>query len=656
MSQIPQPSPPGALHRKGPLWTLLGLLLVLGIVGLAVFNALRPAPDQPAPSPQAAPTHLILISIDTLRADHLGCYGHGAGHTPEIDKLAAQGALFERHYTCYPLTLPAHLTQLTGVSSLGHRVRDNLYHKLPEQFVTLPEQLTAQGFTCGAFVSAFTMRSGSGLERGFSLYDDEGVHAPPAGKLTIPERKAEATLGRAARWLEQNRDQRRLFCFVHLFDPHAPYDPPADLKARYAGQQHGAYLAEIAHVDRQLGLFFEKLRSLGIYDQALIALTADHGEGLGEHDELSHGYFCYDSTTRVPLILRGGPVKAGIRPAGVVRNYDLAPTLADLLGIDDARIRAQAHGQSLRPMLEDPGRDLGLSCYIESHYAFLNANWAKIRGLRTRQGLTLLSGDFVEHYRDDRQTGNEPGHEQAARDREEIVRLLSSLKPPRGGKAKPGAAAQPGSPYPGESATEQDFEPENIHDTRHLEPPARNAALLLRYQQAELAYDEERFDTCAALLRRLISDAPGLLMAHKLLAGVNQQLVKVEWRQLGLQRAGQLTREAAESLRAGAEISEASGNAENASRLRLNGALLALWLNDAGLFESLAGRQAQPALHWLGFLLRYRLAAGDARREEAARAEAWLAGAELDGPVRTEAEKSLSVMKQDGELKLAPWE
>lgn len=656
MSQTQQPSSPGALHRKGPLWTVLGLLLVLGIVGLAVFNALRPAPVEPAAPSPLAPRHLILISIDTLRADHLGCYGHGAGHTPEIDKLAAQGALFERHYTCYPLTLPAHLTQLTGVSSLGHRVRDNLYHKLPEQFATLPEQLTAQGFTAGAFVSAFTMRSGSGIERGFAVYDDEGVHAPPAGKLTIPERKAEATLGRAVRWLEQHRDKQRLFCFVHLFDPHAPYDPPADLKARYAGQKHGAYLAEIAHVDRQLGLFFEKLKALGIFEDALIALTADHGEGLGEHNELSHGYFCYDSTTRVPLIMRGSPIKAGIRPSGVVRNYDLAPTLADLLGIDAARIRAQAHGRSLRPVLEEPGLDLGLSCYIESHYAFLNANWSKIRGLRTRQGLTLLSGDLVEHYRDDRQLANEPGHEQAARDREEIVRLLSSLKPPRSGKAKPGAAAQLGSPYPGESATEQDFEPENIHDTRRLDPPARNAALLLRYQQAELAYDEERFETCAALLRALIADAPGLLMARKLLAGVNQQLVKVEWRQLGLERAAHLTREAAESLRAGAEISEASGNAENASRLRLNGALLALWLNDAGLFDTLAARQAEPALLWLGHLLRYRLADEGTRAEAASRAEAWLAGADLGGSVRAEAEKSLSVMKQGGLLKLAPWE
>lgn len=650
------------LNRKGPVWTVLGILLVLGIIAVTGYRTIyAPATNGntgPAPRAENAPRHLILISIDTLRADYLGCYGRKDALTPNIDKLAGEGALFEKHYTCYPLTLPAHLTQLTGVSTLGHRVRDNLYHRLPEQFATLPEELSGQGFTTGAFVSAFTMRAGSGIERGFSIYDDEGVREVDRSKLTIPERRAEATLGRALDWLKKSRDAQRVFCFIHLFDPHAPYSPPADLAAKFAGRPHAGYEAEIAYTDRELGRFFEQLRALNMFDNAVIALTADHGEGLGEHDELSHGYFCYDATTHVPLIVRAPNLKP-CRPKTLTRNYDLAPTLLDLLEVSSERVVKQTHGRSLKAALDRPEEDLGLVAYIESHYAWLNANWAKIRALRTSESLTVFSGDVIEHYVEPRQLTSQ--HEEHAgevqRARAEIERLLSSLMPPRRGKGAPGLGGGIGTPYPGESASEQDFEPESIFDTRDLPAPVRKAKLLLRYQEAELAYDDQLYENCAQKLRSLIADEPGFLMAHKLLAGVNQLRVETEWKTLGVERARELTREAAQSLKAGAALSQAARNHENARRMKRNAGLLGVWLNDAALLKSLAqGPSTDAALTWLAWLLRYRTTESDGREVVAKEAEQWLAQATLEAPVRQQALADLKRMLNGETLKLAPWE
>jgi hypothetical protein len=653
------------LNSRGPVWTVLAVLLVLGIIAVTGYRTIY-APSSNGnsdvnPGADKNPRHLIVISIDTLRADHLGCYGHGAALTPNLDKLASEGALFEKHFTCYPLTLPSHLTQLTGVSSLGHRVRDNLYHRLPEQFATLPEELGKQGFTTGAFVSAFTMRSGSGIERGFSVYDDEGVREPPKGKLTIPERKAEATLGRASAWLKTNRDANRIFCFVHLFDPHSPYDPPKDLAAKYAGQPNAGYDAEIAYTDRELGRFFAQLRELNMFDNAVIAITADHGEGLGEHSELSHGYFCYDATTHIPLIIHAPGVKP-CRPVALTRNYDLSPTLLDLLGVASEPITKQTHGRTLRPALEKPGEDMGLSCYIESHYAYLNANWAKIRALRTSKGLSIFSGDLVEHYSDVAQKVNaadtQPDAVRASK--AEIERLLGSLMPPRRGKGTPGGGGAMGTPYPGEAATEQDFEPENINDTRDLPVPAKSASLLLRYQEAELAYDEQLFDGCAEKLRKLIAEDPKFLMAHKLLAGVDQLLVETEWRKMTPGRYTELTREAAQSLASGAELSDSARNLENAIRMRRNAALLAVWLNDDRLMQRLT--QGKPlneidaSLAWLSILLRYRLADGPAREAIAIEAGNWLSTAKLSEHVKNQGQRDLQIMRKSESLRIAPWE
>ncbi|MEE9311650.1 MAG: sulfatase, partial [Planctomycetota bacterium] len=380
--------------RTGGRWTILALVLIGGIIATKYIDQAgnNSVNTDSSDESEAMPRHLVVISIDTLRADYLGCYGKEGANTPNIDALAKDGVMFERHYSSYPLTLSAHLTQLTGVSSLGHRVRDNLHHSLPAGITTLPEVLKKHNFKTGAFVSAHTMKSGSGIERGFDVYDDEDVAQPEKGKLTVAERDAETTLKLAGDWIASTGGDRA-FCFIHLFDPHAPYQAQAIAGTTSESSTNQRYAGEISYVDQQIGVFIERLRKIEMLDNTLIVITSDHGEGLGEHDELTHGYYCYDTTTHVPLIIRGGPdIKAGTKVPSIVRNYDLAPTLVELLGISSDKIKSQTHGLSLLPLINQPDKKLGLSAYVESHYAFLNANWAKIRGLRTDKGLALFSG------------------------------------------------------------------------------------------------------------------------------------------------------------------------------------------------------------------------------------------------------------------------
>lgn len=643
----PKPQP-GLFNRRGGVWSWIGLALVLGILGLWIYNSFYKDSAEPEPTPTAAPRHLILISIDTLRADHLGCHGYANARTPVIDKLAADGAMFERHYTCYPLTLPAHLTQFTGVSSLGHRVRDNLYHRLPDELGTLAEAMRDDGFKTGAFVSAHTMKAGSGLERGFDVYDDVEVRALKQGQLTIPERKAPRTLQLAGDWISR-QGAERFFCFIHLFDPHAPYD-------RHEGLSRGddaiaRYDGEIAFTDAALGAFLERLRTLDVLKDALVVITADHGEGLGQHGELTHGYYCYDSCTHVPLIMHGAPgVKAGTRVPHIARNYDLAPTLADIMQLKAEPLRKQAHGVSLHATLKDPSQDPGLSAFVESHYAWLNANWAKIRGLRTKEGLALFAGEEALWLPGDQSAP--ASNDAALRDaRDEITRLMGAWLPPRKGRAIPREAVG-GSPYPGEVPVEQSFDPESLNDTRDLPSPHTLKHVLRAYQEAELDYDDQKFEACAGKLRRLLAEHPAFAMAHRLLAAVLQGLVTSNWRELGRNKAAAYTREAATALGASARHSARHGQTTAALAADLNRALLLAWIDDVDQLALLARDTGDDRVAWLLLLARYRI--GEAGSIDDA--IALHARLNLAGDSKAAADAHLAAMEKGQSIALAPWE
>lgn len=280
---------------------------------------------------QPAVRRILLVSIDTCRADHLGCYGATSGATPTVDALAAESLLFENVFSPVPMTLPAHCAMLTGTSPLQHGVHDNFGYRLAETSVTLPELLHARGFATGAFVSSFVLAGKFGLNQGFDTYDDE---LPEKRTIfgNLNERHADATTDRACAWLETHRAEPFML-FVHYYDPHADYAPPEPFASRFADEP---YTGEIAYVDAAVHRLIERLKALGLYDSTLIVVTSDHGEMLGEHGERTHSYFIYQSAIRVPLIIKLPGASSGRRVAQLCGTIDIAPTIGALAGVDIA--------------------------------------------------------------------------------------------------------------------------------------------------------------------------------------------------------------------------------------------------------------------------------------------------------------------------------
>lgn len=318
--------------------------------------------------------NLLLITIDTLRADHLGIYG-GRVKTPIMDGLANSGVRFTRAYTHVPLTLPSHCSLLTGTIPPVHGVRDNGY-RFSQKNKTLAELLKAEGYATAAFVGAFPLDSRFGLDKGFDFYDDNYGSRNLQRDLTFVERKAEEVTRRASAWLESNKDEN-FFLWVHYFDPHAPYEPPPPFSFDYRGRE---YEGEIAYTDKMLGELLANLNSLGLRDQTIIVLTSDHGEGLGEHQEKTHGIFIYDSTMRVPLILYNQEIlPQGQVISDLIGLTDVFPTILDFLNIPYNPKEIQ--GQSFMPTILKKKSLKNREIYIESVAAMLDRNWAPLHGL-----------------------------------------------------------------------------------------------------------------------------------------------------------------------------------------------------------------------------------------------------------------------------------
>ena len=274
--------------------------------------------------------NVVLISIDTCRADRLGCYGYRRKTSPNIDAVAAEGVIFEHAVTSVPITLPSHSSMLTGTIPLYHRVRDNNNYRLDSSNITLAEILRDNGFATGAIIGAFVLDSLFGLDQGFDSYEDDIEEKKDEPRVYYNERKAEEVTRLANIWLEDHRGDE-FFLFLHYFDPHAPY-----VKHKRFALPFVKYLydGEIAYTDRCIGQVINKLKDLNLYDSTLLIITADHGESLGQHSEQTHGFFIYHSTLHVPLIFKvpGGP--KGRRIESLAGLIDIVPTVCGLLGIE----------------------------------------------------------------------------------------------------------------------------------------------------------------------------------------------------------------------------------------------------------------------------------------------------------------------------------
>jgi arylsulfatase A-like enzyme/Flp pilus assembly protein TadD len=308
---------------------------------------------------------VVLVTIDTLRADRLGVYG-GEAATPTLDELARQGARFERVFAQSPLTLPSHSSILTGTYPTYHGVRDNGRFRLPAEMETLAEILKSAGYSTAAFVGGFPVDSRFGLDQGFDLYDDSLGRS--RSRVSFAERRASEVIAPARSWIAA-RGTNPYFLWVHLFDPHAPYDPPDPFTDDYEG--------EVAYVDAALKDLVEALSQ-----DTLVAVTADHGEGLGEHGERTHSLFVYDSTLRIPWILRGPGVPAGVVAGEPARSIDIVPTILDLLGLlEKGGSCVRCQGRSLVPALQGEALSPAAS-YAETFFPRLNLGWSELRSLR----------------------------------------------------------------------------------------------------------------------------------------------------------------------------------------------------------------------------------------------------------------------------------
>jgi arylsulfatase A-like enzyme/Flp pilus assembly protein TadD len=360
------------------------------------------------PSSQSSGLDVLLITIDTLRADYLSCYDKTKIETSHIDQLASRGLLFLNAFAHNVMTLPSHINILTGTYPFFHGVRDNAGFWLEEESLLISEILKEKGYSTAAFIGAFPLDDRFGLDQGFDLYDDfYGDPSTPAyhthlHNLFFVERPAEDVIDAACSWIK-DQGENSWFCWIHLFDPHVPYIPPQIFKERYPSDFYGG---EVAYVDQELGRLFQFLGKRENKDYPLTVITSDHGESLGEHGELTHGVFAYNSTLHIPLIIYQPqlfPKSKVIQE--MVRHIDIAPTILDVLGI---KIPGVIQGRSLLPLVKNPSRWKMEDCYFEALSPNLNRNWAPLHGLirGNYKFISLPASELYDLKKDFREENN----------------------------------------------------------------------------------------------------------------------------------------------------------------------------------------------------------------------------------------------------------
>ena len=370
---------------------------------------------------------LLLITLDTTRADRLGCYGYQLAKTPNLDRLASSGILYENAYTAVPITLPSHATMLTGLLPPEHGLRINGTNQLPDSVTTLTEILKRAGYRTGAFVSSLVLESRFGLDRGFDVYDDRmGTDA----KNNEPERIGEKTISAAQAWLE-TEPEKPFFCWVHLYDPHEPYrDHPREFGDEFAGRP---YDAELAYMDKQIGRLLAFTRKQGWGDRTVIVVAGDHGEGLGEHQESSHGYMAYNSTMRVPLILADPQIaQPGMRVSEPVSLVDIFPSILNqfrlpLPGPTSGKVLRT--GLNRRPLTER-------SCYGGTEAPYLEGGWSPLKTWTTSRWKYIFTTrpELYDLQADPRELKNVVSEQpdEAARLEQGLSDFESQLKPRQG--------------------------------------------------------------------------------------------------------------------------------------------------------------------------------------------------------------------------------
>ena len=374
-SKTPRQTEPPVPRRPLPVKAIAVAAGLAALAAAAILLVPRFLPET------RRPLNIVLVTADTLRADHLPAYGYDRVKTPNLDRMSAAGIVFEQTATVVPLTLPSHSSMFTGTFPMHHGVRDNGGYYLGQEQITLAETLKENGYQTGGFVAAFVLDSRWGLNQGFDRYfDDFDLNKFERVGLDTVQRRGGEVLDEALRWMEVVKDDR-FFAWIHFYDAHTPYEAPEPFLSQYRGYPAARYDGEIAYVDSLMGRLFDWLSRNDLDEDTLVVFIGDHGESLGQHDENAHGFFVYDATMRVPFLLRVPyrDVPRGGRVEAQVRTVDLMPTLLDLVGL---RSPEPVQGASLVPLLTGTREDLGLLAYGESYYPRHHYGWSELKSVR----------------------------------------------------------------------------------------------------------------------------------------------------------------------------------------------------------------------------------------------------------------------------------
>lgn len=463
---------------------------------------------------QAAPprlpdgTNVVVITLDTVRADRLTPYGFGGVETPSMAALARDGVLFERAYSPAPLTFPAHASLFTGLIPPRHGVRDNSGFRLDDAVPTLAEVFNALRYRTAAFVSAFVLDGRGGLRRGFDRYrDDFDVRLQDLSAMAGIQRSGEDTWTAARSWIGEAPNSP-FFLWVHLFDAHTPYTPPEPFRSRYPTMP---YEAEIAYVDSLVGQVLAELERLAIADRTLVVVAGDHGEGLGEHSEDEHGLLLYDSTLQVPLIVRFPDKRyAGTRVQRAVSLVDVFPSVLELYGRQPSR---PVDGRSVLPTLAAPAATDGPVLYAETEYPRLQFGWSALQSLRSDR-LKYIRAPVPELY----EYRTDPLEEwnRARQLRDDVARLETSLMAATAGSA----AAAPTSSV--DSRTMAALRTlgyvaggDAPADGDASADPKQKVDVYRRLMSARAALDHGDEAEGVRLIQSLLEDEPGFEAAHR---------------------------------------------------------------------------------------------------------------------------------------------
>jgi choline-sulfatase len=492
------------------------------VTGLAVAAALLVAwaavtrpPWARRMLPSRGPRNLLVVSLDTLRADRLGSYGYAAAQTPRLDALARSGLRFERATTVVPLTLPAHSSLLTGTFPAWHGVRDNGGFYLDEEQVTLAEVLRDKGYRTGGFVASFVLDRRWGIAQGFERYFDEFdlERFKDSPSMDAIQRPGGEVVDKALEWLGADRD-KPFFAWVHLYDPHTPYEAPEPYRARFPRNMHGAYDAEIAYTDSQVGRLLDALQLDGRLAETLVVVLGDHGEMLGEHGELTHGFFIYEAATHIPLIVSGPGVTARVVP-DQVRMVDVMPTALALLGVGAPRT---VQGVSLLPLAR--GERLDLVAHSESWYPRYHYGWSELRSVQDGR-FKYIKAPRPELY--DLQSDS---HEQQDRSGDDAARLDTLARALDDLEARTASSEAPKGPRPVDAETEErlaalgyvggSVSRKNLED-RPRGDPKDKIGLYNLLKQAGSSSAEGRVDEAIAKVQQALGEDPEIVEGYMLL-------------------------------------------------------------------------------------------------------------------------------------------